>query len=108
CSFAVGRDMVDHVSLRRIVPLTAVLAVLLTGCSAGGSDSSDSGGGVSADYEVAQKDSGAAAAPGEGADTTALETSGNPDYMVREAWLGLKVDSVNDAAAKIRIITTDA
>ncbi|MGA8047543.1 MAG: DUF4349 domain-containing protein [Dermatophilaceae bacterium] len=100
-------------SMARIVAVTAAVAALLTGCSA--STMSDSGG-DSAEPGVAvfsgESDDGGVAA--EDSARTAVDpisppgVAGDPQYQVREASLGIKVDSISDAAARVRQIASDA
>lgn len=97
--------------IARIVAVTAAAAALLTGCSSStmtdsGGDSAEPGvpvfsgeaeGGVAA--EEAARSSDPLPAPG---------VAGDTQYQVREASLGIKVDSIGDAAARVRQIASDA
>jgi uncharacterized coiled-coil protein SlyX len=102
--------------ITRIVAVTAAVAALLTGCS--GSTMSDSGGDAAepgvpvfsgeADPGAVQ---GGAAEDSARAGTDPLPSpgvAGDTQYQVREASLGIKVDSISDAAARVRQIASDA
>ncbi|KAB7742395.1 DUF4349 domain-containing protein [Nostocoides sp. F2B08] len=99
--------------IARIVAVTAAAAALLTGCS--GSTMTDSGG-DSAEPGVPVF-SGEAAEGGAAAEDAARSSTdpfpspgvaGDTQYQVREASLGIKVDSIGDAAARVRQIASDA
>lgn len=106
--------------MRRIQLLALPLAVaaLLTGC-AGASDSGDTAaqeaalsapGGAEAGMAVSDADPAMrpdlAGPPG--GDGTTTNVAAAQAYLVREASLGIKVDSITDAAARVRAIAVDA
>lgn len=103
-------------SIARIVAVTAAAAALLTGCSAsvtdaGGEDSAEPG--VAVYSGEADDGSGggsvsedAGRAPGDPLPVPGV--AGDAQYRVREASLGIKVDSIADAAARVRQIADEA
>lgn len=98
--------MLTRMKFPRILTVAAAAALLLTGCAAGGSSEADmapAAGGAA--YDGAE---GGAADPALAGKEEAASADLSSDYLVREAWLGLKVDSVSEAAATVRIIATDA
>lgn len=97
--------------IARIVAVTAAAAALLTGCSTmsdTGGDSAEPGvavySGESDGGGVASED--AARALGDPLPSPGV--AGDTRYQVREASLGIKVESIGDAAARVRQIATDA
>jgi hypothetical protein len=103
--------------ITRFVAVVAAAAALLAGCS--GTSLSDLGGGDSSEPGMAV-DSGEGR-PWTGGDTVTGDAagaateplpspavSGESQYQVREASLGIKVDSSTDAAADVRRIASEA
>ena len=103
--------------ITRIVAVTAAVAALLTGCSGSTmSDTADMGsaepgvgvfsdeGGDGAAGGISAEE--AARAPGD--QLPAPGVAGDARYQVREASLGIKVESITDAAASVRQIAADA
>lgn len=106
--------------MRRIqlLVLPLVAAALLAGC-AGASDSVDTASGEVAMYAEEGAESGAAASDADpariadqagppGSDGTTTDVAVAEAYLVREASLGIKVDSITDAAAQVREIAAGA
>lgn len=103
--------------IARIVAVAAAAAALLTGCSGttmwdtAGEDAAEPGVGVFSDEGEAGAAGGMAAedaarAPGD--PLPAPGVAGDTRYQVREASLGIKVDSITDAAARVRQIASEA
>lgn len=95
--------------LKQLIAIGAASAALLTGCSAGGSSDSAApdAGGVSEGLAVIDKGSEEAARAAGDVDASA-PTAVSGDYLVREASLGIKVETISDAAARIREIARSA
>ena len=102
--------------LKKLIVIGAASTALLTGCGGFGS-SSDSGapepGVVSEDSAVGGDAASLGATVDEGAARASDGDLGaqdviSSDYLVREATLGIKVDTIDDAAARIREIAVAA
>ena len=104
--------------LNRLIAIGVASAALLTGCSVGGS-SSDSAepalggyseeGLVGMDAAAVEEEARAADGGSTAQDMAAPEAvSSSSDYLVREASLGIKVDTIADAATRVREIAFDA
>jgi hypothetical protein len=100
--------------LTQLIAIGAASAALLTGCAAGGgSDAaepgagaySDEGGGYGGEMGVEDSTGGDRAADGRADADQSIAASG--DYLVREASIGVKVDSIEDAAQQVREIAAE-
>lgn len=98
-----------HLSMRMIVAVAMVLA-LVTGCSALDQGASSDGGepvagsaGIDVGADMAQE--AAAASPVQRVET---DLAVSQEYLVREAAIGLKVDDIAEAAGRVRQIAAAA
>ncbi|MCA1783477.1 MAG: DUF4349 domain-containing protein [Dermatophilaceae bacterium] len=98
--------------LKQLIVIGAASAALLTGCSAGSSGDSDSAmPGVAysdAGGEMSPEMADEAAARAADGDATTAQDVVSGDYLVREASLGVKVDSIEEAATRVRQIAVEA
>jgi hypothetical protein len=102
--------------LTQLIAIGAVSAALLTGCAAGGgSDSaapgavySDEGGGYGGEMAVQDSTAAGDRAAADGSTDADQSVPASGDYLVREASIGVKVDSIEDAAQQVREIATEA
>ena len=95
--------------LKQLIAIGVASAALLTGCSVGGSADSagPEAGGLSEGLAVAGDASEEAARAASDGDASAPEPVSG-EYLVREASLGIKVETISDAAARIREIARAA
>ena len=97
-----------------VMAVAAASAVLLTGCSSGGpfSPASDSAGAPAFEEhsvgaaDRAESAEGAPSIPGNSSGSENLAAA--EQYLVREATIGLKVDTIAEAAGKVRAIAAGA